>query len=106
LSAYDDELKKDKQVVAATPFLTNPNDAKWASFDVAEWLLRQEAEKHDQIPPVPPEPPEPPCQCEVLVERVARLEMIVQELCYHGADIAEGVSEWLDSLGRQLGARG
>lgn len=120
LSAYDDQLAQDSEVVAASPFVTNPNDAAWASFDVAEWLLAQMSAKHDAIPPEPPEPPEPPGDCcAELREKVAVLsgvcagldrrmttvEQVLKELCYVGADACENWSEWLDRLGRLIGPR-
>jgi len=102
LSAYDDQIMQDSEIVAASTFLTNPNNSKWASFDVAEWLLRQMAAKHDALPP---EPPPGECACAELAARVAIIESVVKEMCYVGADTAEMWSEWLDRLGRMIGPR-
>jgi len=103
LAAYDNLLLEDPEIQGASAFITNPNDSKWASFDVAAWLLEQMAIKHGDAPP----DPEPPgdCGCEELKERVAMLEQVVKELCYGGADRAESTSEWLDNLGRMIGPR-
>jgi len=102
LSAYDDQLMQDSEIRAASVFGTNINNDKWASFDVAEWLLSQMSAKHDALPP---EPPPGGCECEALQAQVDRLEAVVRELCYVGADEAEKWSEWLDKLGRMIGPR-
>ena len=53
LSAYDDELCKDDYVLAATPFVTCPNE-DWKSFDVSGSLIRRMVAKHAQAVEPPP----------------------------------------------------
>jgi hypothetical protein len=59
LAWYDDELCRDPQVLAATPFTTCPT-SQWASYDVDGEMLRWMADRYngDVIPPEP-EPPDP-----------------------------------------------
>jgi hypothetical protein len=61
---YDEELCRDPQVIAATPFTTCPT-GQWASYDVDGEMLAWMASRYDEEPE-PPEPPEPPTPPELV----------------------------------------
>ena len=56
MSALDDEYRKIPNVVAAFPFVTNP-ESDWRTFDWHGGLIRRSVEKWAKPEPVPPAPP-------------------------------------------------
>ena len=49
MSWLDDQYREMPEILAATPFITCPQDPRWATFDWGQGLIERSAKKHEQF---------------------------------------------------------